>query len=121
MMETPSRQNKAPYPAILPGDICTLRYLPEQDAYLLSLDDTDGSTYNLGGNIRVIQQLFTRKWGLGVQQTDRLIDLAHEFRVAILNTVNTGAMPFPHVTTPTRPDPFEQQQRHGQNLLPKHG
>ena len=71
---------QAPLPESLPGDFFVLEYNPDTQAFVLHLDDEDGSSYRFGtlGTINRMQLQF-RLWGLDPKVSDRAIDAAKEF------------------------------------------
>lgn len=73
-------QQRAPIPKELPGDFYLLEWDRDRQTYIIHLDDDDGSSHDLGGNVQAVMTRF-KLWGLKAIG-DRSIDVAREFGAA---------------------------------------
>jgi len=83
-----SEKGRAPVPPQLPGDYFVLEFNRETEAFILHVDDGDGSTYDLGDDVAPLQALFCTRTnaatGMLLQpaRVDHMIDVARELGMA---------------------------------------
>jgi len=71
---------KAPVPVQLPGDIFVLEWHRDREIYVITVDDGNWSTFNLGSDVQKVMWHF-RRWGL--KDTGyAAIDIARSFGAA---------------------------------------
>lgn len=71
-------KGQAPLPERFPGDFFVLEWNRDLEVYLLTLDDEDKSTYDLGEDVAAVQLAFQLR-GYPVDKSNDLIDQAREF------------------------------------------
>ena len=76
-------KTRAPLPPRMPGIGCRLAYDKLAHKYILYVDDEDETSYEIGPNVRAMRNIFLG-WGFDESEANSLIDLATEFRSAIM-------------------------------------
>lgn len=72
---------RAKLPTSIPLTFFVLRWLPENETYVLHVDDAKRTSYDMGGDaLRLSRQLTA--WGVPKMLADRAVDAAREFRAA---------------------------------------
>ena len=75
------QSGKVPIPDELPGRFFVLEFDRENRSYVLTIDDAERSTFDLGSDVQQVRRVF-RLRHFPVDRTDVLIDYAREFGAA---------------------------------------
>ncbi len=100
---------KAPLPISIPGRYFLVTYRPHGDAYTITLDDPDKSSYDLGSDMSEIVRRF-RRWGHEKLGSDA-VDFAREYGGVQAIITGHRLRSLHRMKPPTRPNVFAQPER----------